>query len=331
MMGRMVSAALLMFIIWHGAGAGEPGEGRLYAAALLVRGSVSGHSAGDFGPFVHTAGTDTGWTRVTRSNVFTFGLGFSQQNGTRRYYVAAGNGLHRSSDGLTGWKILTSWETMEILSVVPDPVDSMLITVSTPWGVYRTVDGGTTWNEAMTGMRRWFVKSLTMDARDHRTLFATAEDDLYKTTDRGDHWTQLHVGSAPVLAFEQSSRNPRRLLVGTQDSGIYRSDDGGSRWKHAAGTGGKAIYTIDASGDVLYAAGWHTGLLRSVDDGRTWSELWGPPEIEGMFCVFSSPTDPSHLLVGTDGQGIYETLDGGATWRCAGLSGGKIKQIAFYP
>jgi photosystem II stability/assembly factor-like uncharacterized protein len=328
-MGRLLYVLAFVGMV-HGTGhAGNPVDGRLYAAAFLVRGSVSGHSTGEFGVFVHTAGTDTGWTRVTRSNLFTFGLGFYERNTTRRYYIAAGNGLHRSYDGLTGWKILTSWKTMEILSVVPDPVDSLLIYVSTPWGVYRTVNGGTTWDEAMRGMHRWFVKSLAMDVRDRRTLYATAEDDLYRTTDGGDHWAELNVGAA--LAFQQSRDNPQRLLVGTRDNGIYRSDDGGASWTHSAGTGGAAIYTIGMSGGGLYAAGWKTGLLESRDDGNTWRVLWDAPGIDGMFCIFTFPGDPLHLLVGTDGQGVYESPDGGTTWRCAGLSGGKIKQIALYP
>jgi photosystem II stability/assembly factor-like uncharacterized protein len=94
-----------------------------------------------------------------------------------------------------------------------------------------------------------------------------------------------------------------------------------------------SVYTITSSRDgrQLYAAGWETGVWRSVDGGETWSLIWKEPAIESVFCVFVHPVNPQHLLVGTDGQGIFESRDGGATWTSAGLYGGKIKQIAFYP
>ena len=106
--------------------AGSDGkEGDLYAAVLLVRGSVSGRSTGLFGAFVREDSST--WRQITLSNLFTFGLGYYENGDTRHHYIAGGNGLHRSADGGKSWRILTSWETMEVLNVVPDPVDSTLI------------------------------------------------------------------------------------------------------------------------------------------------------------------------------------------------------------
>ena len=331
---------LALTVLLHAVGVSQPGapshvdsEGRLYAAVFLVRGSVSGSSAGEFGVFVRADPADTNWSKITASNLFTFGLGYFEKGTTRRYYIAAGNGLHRSTDGRSGWKILTSWRTMEVLSVVPDPIDSALIYISTSWGVFRTTDDGATWVETMEGMKRWFVKMLIMHPRDRRTLYATAEDDLYVTSDRGEHWTPLNVGASPVLTVHQQSADPAVILAGIEDGGIRRTTDGGRTWKAVQGLDSASVYTISSSPDgrQLYAAGWMTGVWRSLDEGETWSPIWNDPAIGAVFFVYVHPSNPEHLLVGTDGQGIVESQDGGVTWTRAGLFGGKIKQIAFYP
>jgi len=81
----------------------------------------------------------------------------------------------------------------------------------------------------------------------------------------------------------------------------------------------------------MYAAGWETGIWRSRDRGRSWQVLWAPTTIQAFFCLLVDPNDARHLYAGTDGNGVYESLDGGDEWRYAGLNGGKIKHLFFYP
>ena len=83
-----------------------------------------------------------------------------------RLYLAAGNGLHRSSDSGRSWKIITSWETMEIMHALADPGDSARLYVGTPWGVYRSIDDGAHWVETMEGMNRWFISDMAMHPGD---------------------------------------------------------------------------------------------------------------------------------------------------------------------
>jgi photosystem II stability/assembly factor-like uncharacterized protein len=81
----------------------------------------------------------------------------------------------------------------------------------------------------------------------------------------------------------------------------------------------------------VYAGGFKTGLWKSVDGGLSWNLLWQNSDIEAIFTIFVDPDDPLHLLVGTSGQGIYESLDCGKNWRYAGLNGCHVKQIDLYP
>jgi photosystem II stability/assembly factor-like uncharacterized protein len=310
----------------------DPGDMRVFAAVFSVRGSVSGSSAGRFGVFVRQSG-DTTWSLVTRSNVFTFGLGRFAHRGSSRLYIAAGNGLHRSTDDGRTWRILTSWQTMEILSVVADPVDSATVYAATPWGVYKTINDGAAWVHKAKGFKRWFVQRLVMDPADRKILFAAAEDDLYRSTDAGDSWEPLKVGASQIMTVLQSRRNPAFLAVGIEDGGIRWSVDGGRHWKAADGIGNTTIYDISESpdGERLYAGGWQTGLWESNDRGKSWRRIWSDPNVEGIFTVRADPRNGDHLLIGTDGQGVFESNDRGRSWRSKGLTGAKVKQIEFYP
>ncbi|MGB5874527.1 MAG: hypothetical protein WBH56_12465 [Bacteroidota bacterium] len=327
----IVLACVLLPDRCSGGGRQQAGGGEnLYAAVFSVRGSVSGMSTGGFGVFVRE---DSRWRQITLSNVFTFGLGFFDNGKTRRHYIAGGNGLHRSTDGGESWRILTSWETMEVLSVVPHPIDPAIIYIATPWGVYKTVDDGDNWVEIMNGMRRWYVEDLLMDLREAETLYAGSEDDLYRTTDGGELWEPMGVGDSPVLTVMQHPVLQDLLLAGVEDGGIRFTTDAGATWKGAKGLEGMSVYAIAASADGkdLYAAGWETGLCRSQDNGRSWNMIWDHPDVEGIFCILVDPSDPARIFVGTDGDGVFESHDRGKSWRHAGLEGGKIKQIAIYP
>ncbi len=310
----------------------DTGEMRVFAAVFSVRGSVSGSSSGSFGVFVRQSG-DTTWRMVTKSNVFTFGLGRFAHGGSSRLYIAAGNGVHRSSDDGRSWRITTSWKTMEILSVVPDPVDSATVYAATPWGVFKTITDGAVWVHKEKGFKRWFVQKLAMDPTDRRILYAAAEDDLYRTSDAGDSWEPLNVGAPQIMTVLQGRRDPAFLAVGIEDGGVRWSGDGGRHWRASEGIGNSTIYDISESpdGKHLYAGGWQTGLWESDNRGKSWHRIWSDPNVEGIFTVRADPRNGDHLLVGTDGQGVFESNDRGTSWKSGGLAGAKVKQIEFYP
>lgn len=313
-----------------GRGASADGD-RLYATVFLVRGSVVGSQAGHFGPFLRLQ--DTLWQRLSLSDVYSFRFGRFDNGTSRRLYLAAGNGLHRSTNGGATWRILTGWQSMEVLSVLPDPADSALIYVATPWGVFRSTDDGATWQERMQGMRRWFVRDIQSDLRSSGSLLAVAEDDIYRSNDRGEHWTPVGPARGHMLAMLQHPVRHDLMFVGVEEGGILRSTDGGQRWVGTSGLEGTSVYTLTGSpdGSELYAAGWETGLWRSVDDGATWSKVWDAPGIEAIFSLLVDPRDSTHLFVGTDGNGLFESFDHAVHWQWAGLRGGKIKHIVMYP
>jgi len=310
----------------------QPKERHYYAAVFLNRGHVSGSPTSHVGLYRRESG-DTMWTNLYHTNLLTFGMGIWQKGTTERRYLCMGNGLHRSEDGGLTWRVLTDWRTEEVLSVALDPRDSMLIYISTPFGIFKSTDDGAHWTKKMEGMKRWFVKRLLLDHANPDILYAGAEDDLYRSTDRGEHWTALHTGVQNIEVVIQHPHDSKRLLVGTEDDAVRVTTDGGRTWATGKGLPKTAFYGLCASPDgrTIYTGGYQTGLWKSDDGGPSWSLLWQAPDIEAIFTIFVHPDDPHHLLVGTSGQGIFESLDGGTTWSYAGMKGCHVKQIELYP
>ena len=311
----------------------DTGSGyRLFAAVFLVRGSVSGGNVGSYGLFIRD-GNDSAWTKATKSNVISFGLGHYRKSGTERYYLAAGNGLHRSTDGGKSWQVITAWTTEEILGVVTDPVDSEVIYVATPLGVSKTTDDGKSWIQKREGFKKRFIQRIILDCRNRRTLYAASEDDIYKTTNAGDQWFPLHAGASNPLALIQNPDTPNQFVAGFEDGGLKYSFDDGLTWLASKDLAGSSIYTLrySASGNDIYAAGWKTGLWRSEDRGVNWKRIWSDPSFEAIYTVAVDPGDAKHVLVGSVGKGVYESRDRGETWKNVGLPGAQVKQLEFYP
>jgi len=311
----------------------ETSEGKTtYAVVFLNRGHVTGGTQSNVGLFKRLSG-DTVWTNIYRRNLLSFGMGIWEGTSGTRYYIAAGNGLHRSVDGTTSWRVLTDWHTEEILSVAPDPIDSAVIYVSTPFGVFKSVDEGRHWEKKMSGMKKWFVKKVVLDVKDRKKLFAVAEEDIYCSTDAGEHWESLHAGLTDVQSFAQDPVFPEHLLVGGEDNGIRLSLDGGKTWRPAEGVPKESFYAIAVSpdGHTAYAGGFKTGLWTSTDAGVSWKLLWQNSDIEAIATIYVEKSNSPHLMIGTSGQGIYESPDAGKTWRSAGLQGCQVRQIELYP
>ena len=133
--------------------------------------------------------------------------------------------MFRSTDlGLT-WKVLTGWKTEEILAIVPGPNDSTRLFAATPFGIFRSTDGGSSWVKKNAGFRRWYVQRLHLDPADRKTLYALVEDDLYRSVDGAETWVPLRSGVALPVAFGQDPLQPRLMLVASEEDGV--SEDHG--------------------------------------------------------------------------------------------------------
>ncbi len=165
-----------------------------------------------------------------------------------------------------------------------------------------------------------------------RILVGTIGQGVMMTADDGDTWTRASVGQGLhsdclVRALVSDPRQPQVVYAGT-DLGLYRSDDGGAKWRAVeAPMTGSVVWSIaidPVDGNVIFA-GTGTpskpGIFRSHDTGKSWKALSVPiaeecpnvgiPRPTG---IAIDPTDHHSVWVGLEVDGVRHSADGGETW-----------------
>lgn len=195
-------------------------------------------------------------------------------------------------------------------------------------GVFRSRDGGEHWEAASRGLSGRWIESIAVDPQQPGVLYAQASDHLLASEDDGATW-RLSLASPSVLVFGAGDLLVDPLLHGrvwsTTGNYLWRSDDGGHRWKavHQVGVGVVALAAdLRASGGI-WAGGWN-GLFHSRN-GRAWKKV-RPERGEnlGVEDIASAPGDPRLVWVAgyaTTASGaplgprLYRSSDGGQSWQ----------------
>jgi photosystem II stability/assembly factor-like uncharacterized protein len=280
--------------------------------------------------------------------------------GLRRPDLSVGDGIYRSDDAGRTWTHLGLRDGQQIAELAVDPKQPHRLFAAVlghPYGpnpergIYRSLDGGVSWQRVLTRDADTGGSAVAIDPADPHIVYAGLwksrlgpwEDKneyedvggLYKSVDGGDTWKQLTTGLPANLTqvnIAIAPSSPRRLFVevGTTDPGdyssaaglgLYRSDDGGESWTRITedpraalriGGGDLAVVRVDPSNaDVVYATGLVT--MKSVDGGKTWTAWRGAPGGDDYQNLWVSPQDGRIVALVSD-QGALVTLNGGATW-----------------
>ncbi|MEO0332149.1 MAG: glycosyl hydrolase, partial [Bacteroidota bacterium] len=239
-------------------------------------------------------------------------------------------------------------QSEHIVSILVDPRDSNVIYVAAIgplWsaggerGVYKSTDGGQSWNAVLSIDEHTGVNEVIMDSRNPNILYATAfqrrrhvftylgggpQSGVYRSTDAGETWTKINKGLPKVdmgrVGLSQSPANPDILYAIVEAAqgkgGFYRSTDRGESWEKrgdysTSGNYYQEIVADPVNPDKIYAM--DTWLHISVDGGKTFKVLGEDTKHVDNHCMWINPQDADHFLVGCDG-GIYETFDGAKTW-----------------
>ena len=284
-------------------------------------------------------------------NVIWVGTGSAGIRGN----VSIGKGVWRSTDRGRTWRFRGLPDAGLIGAIEVDPRDpdvAFVAALGNPFapnperGVYRTRDGGTSWEQVLFVADSVGAVDLAMDPTNPRILYAgmwraerkpwtlidaSRDGGVWRTTDGGDSWTRLSdpsvdngLPSATLfgrIGLAISPADPRRVwaLVNAPDphGGIWRSDDGGEHW--AKITRDRRFrqrhwYYSHLTADpvdpnTVYVL--NTGMYRSVDGGSDWEEIDVPHG--DVHALWIRPDDPESMIVGNDG-GAQVSLNGGETW-----------------
>jgi photosystem II stability/assembly factor-like uncharacterized protein len=236
-------------------------------------------------------------------------------------------GVFSSSNGGTTWSAEALMDTnITALAVVPGKPET-LYAVWKSYALYRSRDGGTTWQVLIPGLQ---VYGVAVDPRDPGVVYAGLADyygGVWKSTDGGDHWTMDGPGSDvtyvtvhpldPDVVFARASRSP----------------DGGESWLDVPDLTYSTQLAFDPlSPDVIYSATgakYGAPVMRSTDEGITWSVLFNfNPRT--MASVVLEPGAPGTIDVA--GVWAYRSTDGGVHWTALNDPGSvAINRLAVDP
>jgi photosystem II stability/assembly factor-like uncharacterized protein len=278
-------------------------------------------------------------------NVIYAGMGESCIRGN----VSHGDGVYRSTDAGKTWAHLGLADTRHIAKVRVHPADPNLVYVAAlghahgpndQRGVFRSKDGGTTWEQVLSRGQDAGASDLSLDPHNPRVVYASFWEarrnpysltsggpgsGLFKSSDGGDTWTDIsHNKNLPKgvlgkigVCVSGAQRDRVYAIVEAEDGAVFRSDDGGESWdklcdRHELRE--RAWYYHHIIADprdpntvwVLSTETW-----RSIDGGQTFNEFATPHGDNHDLWI--DPNNTRRMIQGNDG-GATVTFNGGASW-----------------
>ncbi len=269
-----------------------------------------------------------------------------------RNSVSVGDGVYRTRDGGETWEHLGLGDTERIARIVVHPADGdtawvcatgHLWNANAERGVFRTTDGGTTWEKVLFVDGDTGCSDLAVDPQDPSILYAGMwqfrrtpsfftsggpGSGLYRSRDGGSTWQRMENGlpggelGRIAVAVAPSRPNVVYAVVEAAETALYRSDDLGEHWEKRSTAQVVqmrpfyfAALTVDPQDfDTVYKAGLRLGVTE--DGGRTFSGTGGTYHSD-VHAIWVDPTNPQRIVIGTDG-GVYASTDRGNNWHHLG-------------
>ena len=280
-------------------------------------------------------------------NVIYVGTGESDFRSDLTY----GNGVYKSTDAGHTWKNigLTASQHISRIAIDPHNPDTLFVAAmgsaygpSAERGVFRSTDGGATWQKVLFKDDNTGAIDITLDPDNPKAVWAALVHDqrppwsayppvttngaIYKSIDGGTEWKPVTGGGLPEgdwgrigLAVARGTHGQRvYALIDTKEGGVFKSDDGGQTWLRT----GKdprlgrlwyfgEIYVDPKNPDTVYVP--NVSIYRSTDAGKTFVAIKGAPGGDDYHALWIDPSNPQRMIFGSD-QGAGVSVDAGHTW-----------------
>ena len=284
-----------------------------------------------------------------------------------RNSVSYGNGMYKSTDAGSNWKKIGLDSTEHISKIVIHPQNSDVIFAAVPgalWskskhrGLYKSINGGDTWEKIFYLDENTGCADLLVDPNDPNTMFISMwqfrrqpysfnsggnSSGLYKSTDGGKTFKEIKNGLPPKpfgrIAMTLSPSDPKQMLaiVESNKTGLYISSDGGETWKSQSATlnvTARPFYFSTIVFDPkdpkrVYRPAF--SFAYSSDGGYSFSEASGDGGWvhSDMHALWINPSNTNIMYLGTDG-GVYMSVDKGVTWQFNhGLPVGQFYHVSY--
>ena len=261
--------------------------------------------------------------------------------------IGQGDGVWESLDAGKSWKNIGLKDSRAIGKVIVNPRNPDIVFVAalghpfgpnTERGVFRTTDGGKTWDKVLYKNENTGAIDLAFDPQNSNILFASLWEarrtpwslssggpgsGIYRSSDGGTTWKELEEHGIPKGPYGRIglavAANSDRVyaLIEAKDGGLYRSDDGGDTWDLVNGSHGlfqRAWYYMHVIADpqdanTVYVA--DVEFFKSTDGGRNFNKIKVPHgDNHGLWI---DPRNSKRMIVSNDG-GVTVSLDGGKSW-----------------
>ncbi|MCP4800568.1 MAG: glycosyl hydrolase [bacterium] len=273
-------------------------------------------------------------------------VGTGENNSQRS--VSFGDGIYKSVNGGKSWKNMGLKESEHIGMILVDPRDSDVVFVAAQgplWnaggdrGLYKTVDGGTTWECILHISDDTGINEVHMEPGNPDVMYASAyqrrrhvwtlinggpESGIYKSVDGGKTWNELKSGlpgsDMGRIGMDVAPTDPARvyaIVEAAEGSGFYRSDNRGVSWRKVSdyvSTSPQYYQEIEVdpkNADRIWSL--NTYLSYSDDGGANWDRANLSAKHVDDHAIWIDPDFTDHMRIGCDG-GIYETWDAGKKW-----------------
>lgn len=278
-------------------------------------------------------------------NVIYAGMG---EHAVRGVMTSSGDGMYRSLDAGKTWTPIGLENSRHISDVIIHPQDPMTVYVAVQGaqygptedrGIYKTTNGGDTWERVLFIHESTGASSLAIDPKNPRILYASLwqhrrypwvmesggeHSGLYKTTDSGKSWKRMKEGLPELIGksgITVSPVNPDRLWAVIEaegeQGGVYRSDNGGDTWKQVNKDRiniARSWYYMEIFADptdeyTVYVL--NAPMLKSVDGGRSFLPI--PTPHGDNHDLWINPKNNKIMINANDG-GANISMNGGKTW-----------------
>lgn len=267
-------------------------------------------------------------------------------------HVGFGDGIYKSTDGGQSWDNMGLENSEHLSTILVHPKNSDVVWAAAEgplWssggdrGLYKTTDGGETWNNVLNGNEWTGVTDIVMDPRNpdilyaatwqrHRTVAAYMGGGpgtgIHKSTDGGETWTELNRGlpssNMGKIGLAISPQDPdivyAAIELDRRTGGVYMTDNRGESWKKmsdavSGGTGPHYYQELYASphnfGQIILVS--NTTLI-SDDHGANFRGINNSNKHVDDHAIAFKKSDPDYIIIGSDG-GLYESNDFMESWR----------------
>lgn len=271
-----------------------------------------------------------------------------------RYDILPGDGIYKSNDGGKTWANVGLKDSRHIGRILIDPnnPDRVLVAAmgnafkpNSERGIFQTTDGGKTWKHVLFVDENTGAVDLASDPEHPSTIYAALwqmrmhpwldyflpqsgpGSGIYKSTDGGSHWEKLTGNGLPTDNLGRiglgAARGSNGLIVyasiqaAGNNSGIYRSADGGKSWQlvnHNAALADSYFSRVTVNPknpDIVYVM--DRSIQRSDDGGKHFSVFKGSPGGDDYHFLWINPSDTTHMITASD-QGAVVTVNNGRSW-----------------